>query len=404
MPELCVRCKGTKLLCGRKKCPLLEKARLLAGLKPERHMDAASPPSVFVGRVGYPKVFVGPMIAKDDNPEVLGSPENWSSKSLDEIARMMAKMIRTKELINVHQAKNPNRDLQDMQVAAMSKASVEMEVKFKKNPKAEVSWNDITTPHGLSGELEDFKLVENPRVPRKIDEVANDEMKATDALFYLYSHGIPISKLYNLLSIGVLGINRKLVPTRWSITATDDTIGKALIGKVKAYLEISDYLIFESYKYGNRYEILLIPGEWEFDNIEIYDPGCIWVTGGESPVIISDYEPYDGRKNYASNIEGAYYSARLGVLEYLEKIKKQAKVLVVREITPDYWIPVGVWQIRENVREAMKMKPMKFETLNDALKEVDRRLNVKGEWKKKSELLARIRSREALMRWIPRGK
>ena len=179
-------------------------------------------------------------------------------------------------------------------------------------------------------------------------------------------------------------------------------MGIALIAKIKDYKELSDYILFEYYNHGNKYEVLLLPGEWEFDMVEVYDPGCIWVTGGENPVFMEDYEPYEGRTKYASNITGAYYAARLAVLEYLQRIKRQGKVLVVREITPEYWMPVGVWQIRENVREAMKTRPMHFDMLGEVLEEIDKRLNVKREWRKKSELLARIRSREALMRWIPK--
>ncbi len=401
MPELCVKCKGTKLLCGRPKCPLLERARVLASLKNiSRIIDANSPPSVFVGRIGYPKVFVGPLVAKTEDASFLDLPEAWYGKPLEEILQMRSQLIRGKEEMRIDWAKDPPRHLYEMQLAVMAKNSVEMELAFKKEPKTEVSWNDITAPHGPSGEILGLELVDNPKIPRKVDEVVNDEMKAGEALFYLYQHGIPVSKLTNLLSIGTLGIDKKLVPTRWSITATDDTLGKALIARVKDFQEIGDYLLFESYYLGNRFEVLLIPGKWEFDNVEIYDPGCIWVTGGERPVILADYEPYEGRTSYADNVTGAYYAARLAVLEYLAKIKRQAKALVVREITPEYWAPVGVWQIRENVRRAMASKPVKFDSLEAALNEIDRRLEVKREWRKSSELLARIRSREALRRWM----
>lgn len=56
-------------------------------------------------------------------------------------------------------------------------------------------------------------------------------------------------------------------------------------------------------------------------------------------------------------IAGAYFAAKLGVAEYLAKIKRQSGVLVLREIRPEYSIPVGVWQVREGIRNAMKMKP-----------------------------------------------
>ena len=34
-----------------------------------------------------------------------------------------------------------------------------------------------------------------------------------------------------------------------------------------------------------------------------------------------DYEKYDGMKHYAYECVGGYYASRLGVLEYLNKIK-----------------------------------------------------------------------------------
>ena len=245
-----------------------------------------------------------------------------------------------------------------------------------------------------------MELAENPKIPRKVEKVTNDEVKSTDALEYLYNHNVPVSKLSSILSIGMLGIDKRLVPTRWSITATDDTLGKRLIEKIKEYNTISNYLLFESFYLGNRFEVLFIPGEWEYENIEIYDPGCIWVTNGEDPIILQDYEPYDGRTKYADEITGAYYAARLGALEYLNRVKRQAKVLVVREITPEYWLPVGVWEIRENVRNAVKNRPANFDSLSKAIDEIDNRLVIKVDWRSKLELLSRIRSREALRRWM----
>ena len=61
--------------------------------------------------------------------------------------------------------------------------------------------------------------------------------------------------------------------------------------------------------------------------------------------------------NHPPNIAGAYFAAKLGVSEYLLKNKIQSGVLIFREIRPEYAIPVGVWQVREGIREAMKQKP-----------------------------------------------
>ena len=51
----------------------------------------------------------------------------------------------------------------------------------------------------------------------------------------------------------------------------------------------------------------------------------------------------------------------------LNNERRQAGVVIMREAHPGYIMPVGVWNVRESVRESLKQKPTKFDTLNDAL-------------------------------------
>ena len=45
----------------------------------------------------------------------------------------------------------------------------------------------------------------------------------------------------------------------------------------------------------------------------------------------------------------------------------QAGSIVLREIRPEYSIPVGVWQVREGVRSALTCRPVVSESLHDSL-------------------------------------
>jgi hypothetical protein len=85
--------------------------------------------------------------------------------------------------------------------------------------------------------------------------------------------------------------------------------------------------------------------------------------------MFSDWEGNDRRTTYAQ-IGGCYYAARLAVCEQLVKERRQATVIVLREAHPGYIMPVGVWQVRENVRNAMRQKPSLCKTLNEALERV----------------------------------
>ncbi len=71
----------------------------------------------------------------------------------------------------------------------------------------------------------------------------------------------------------------------------------------------------------------------------------------------------------------------MGVVEYLAKKKIQAGVVILREIRPEYAIPVGVWQVREGIREAMKQNPVIVDTFDNAFLLASKKMSIsKSEW------------------------
>ena len=80
----------------------------------------------------------------------------------------------------------------------------------------------------------------------------------------------------------------------------------------------------------------------------------------------SDHEDARGI-NHAPAIAGAYHASKLAVAEHLYERKMQAGSIVLREIRPEYSIPVGVWQVREGVRSALTCRPVVSESLHDSL-------------------------------------
>ena len=198
-----------------------------------------------------------------------------------------------------------------------------------------------------------------------------------------------VTKIQRAFSVGAFGLekNRKLVPTRWSITAVDDIIGKDLLKEVKTFPEINEYRVYESVYLDNVFEILMIPAQWSYESMEAWFPGTTWNPNGTSTAIFSDWEGNNGRTTYAA-IGGCYYSARLAVCELLLKERRQATVVVLREARPGYIMPVGVWQVRENVRNAMRQTPFKFNKLDESLKFIGERFEIPlKRWINQSELI-----------------
>ena len=164
-----------------------------------------------------------------------------------------------------------------------------------------------------------------------------------------------------------------MVPTRWSITATDDTISKQHLEKIRYFPEINQITLFSGNFVGNYIEILILPGRFSFEAIEAWQ-GESTFNQEHHTQFSQDYEGFFGRKKYASNVTGGYYAMRLPLTEHLTKIQRQATVLVVREIRPEYYAPLGVGIVRETTRRALTNPPKTFDTIEDALKDIQKRL------------------------------
>jgi len=315
---------------------------------------------------------------------------------IEDIISMRSRMVRANTNFHVKDARSKeNPLLVKAQELALSRKPVDTEAWFFKAPKQELKFDAVLTPMGPSGLVKNFELAENPNVPKKVDYLVYDtDALAKDAVLELYKGDIPAEHITRLFSIGLLGKERKIVPTRWSITAVDDMAGKELADRIKDFPWVSEIQLFSGTHFGNHFEVLILPRAYAFELIEIWLPKAVW--SGESSWIGEDSEGYDGKKGY-SPLAGGYYASRLPVLEYLTEIKKQASVFVLREITPDYWAPLGVWVVREGMRKALRNPPKKFDSLEAAVSDLAGRISTpKAEWMQQAKMLSDFRFQTTL--------
>jgi hypothetical protein len=377
----CVACKGGKFLCGKTRCPLLVRANFYLKTMPLINgldVDGASPPSVFIGRIGYPYVYAGPMVPPvHEDTSLMDIPELWFGKSMDEIVGFRSMLVRGMHRVNVWRFREAGQIMEQTRELAMSVDSVDVELALMKPPRRSLVLDDDVQPFGPSAPVRDLR-VGNARWDHKIEKAFYDtDLKAVDAVKGLYSDSVMVTKIQRAFSVGAFGLeqNRRLVPTRWSITAVDDILSKNLREKVKTYPEINEYRVYESRYLDNIFEVLMLPQAWSYEAMEAWYPGTIWNPTGKNVMIYGDWEGHEGRTTYAS-IGGCYYAARLAVCELLEKERRQATVIVLREAHPGYIMPVGVWQVRENVRNAMRQAPSKFRTLDEALLHISNQFQI----------------------------
>ncbi len=348
-------------------------------------LDGSSPPSVFVGSYGYPKVSVGPMVPPmHGDTTLLDSPELWVGKSLEEIVNFRLSLIRGIKNISINE---PNgRYIENLHEVAMSSRPIDSELQFYKNPKPVASIDGESAPFGPVGEVASAKF-SSTSSDKSIQRAYYDhDLKAQDAVVSLYNRGIEISKIQKCFSVGMFGKKRKLVPTKWSITATDSIIAESLVSEILEFDLIDSCRVFSHDHLGNLFSVVLFPHRWLFENQEAWHTGNGIGFGSD----IEDAKGID----HPPVTAGAFFAAKLGVAEYLLEKKCQASALVLREIRPEYAVPVGVWQIREAIRSAMKNEPYIAENFDDGVTFAAKRMSVsKSEWLSKGDMLSMLKQK-----------
>ncbi|MBI2133905.1 hypothetical protein HYU11_04440 [Candidatus Woesearchaeota archaeon] len=337
-------------------CPVCSRKAMFGKLKERLSKESffGSFPAPFIGRFGYPDVNVGllsPGFVSDD-AWAYDSPSFWADRNLgiSEVVDYRSGLVNSRSKASV---RGNDRIIGIAQEVALSSVPVDLDVSFS-SPVFSLGFSQFNAPVGPAVSLKKAQLASNPKIHHKVERVFSDSgWKSVDAVDYLFSSGFNVDFLSRVLSVGALGLKsgRRLVPTRFSITAVDDIVGKRLIDGVKGFSQVNDFMAFFGGYLGNYYLVLFFPDVWGYELFESYEKGDDFST---------DFESYFGRKSYAQECAGGYYAARLPILEKLNSMRRQASVLVIRVITSEYLLPLGVWVCREAVRKAISNPPLSF--------------------------------------------
>lgn len=376
---LCASCKG-RGFCGLPRCPITAQFHARTGMKPiTSYMGAA--PSVFVGSYAYPSVQAGPLLLSDSD-----QPTEWLARgfSIDDVVNLRSATIAARAPVD--------RVRDAMAEVALSERPVDVEVAFSRPVEPDLRFDGVLTPIGRSGPVRQLDVLDNPVVPRVVERVAGDaDLTATEGLGELYRADVDVYHLTDLLSAGTLGRAPRVVPTRWAITAVDDTLGRLAKRELVRCPSIEEVLVFGATLYGNTIAVLLAPGGWRFEMVECWRAHSLWTHDHDAVTVDGE----GTKKSGYSPIAGAYYSARLAVTDHLLSIRRQARALVLRSVTGEYWAPLGTWVVREAARQAMRVAPARFATLEEGAAALDL-LYGDATWRAKSSLLPRIRSERTL--------
>jgi hypothetical protein len=318
-------------------------------LKPTKELEGYAS-GVIVGEKNYPQVRTH-SISNENLTSSYFNNSNLVKENYSKIIKEKARNI-LGSTNQIYVKKTDDRIKKELEDIYKSKKAIEFNSEYEK----ELTFDKLIVNKvaGIGGSKNNIKSVtatENTSTSKHIEKYTENDIKSREAMLSLYKIGINENQIINLLALGTFGIqiNKKLVPTRWSISAYDKTIESYLHKKILDYKIISSYEIYTYEDKGNKFTIIILPESLSFENFEM-------MKGNK----LIDYVNYNNKLGYKEpNTAGGFYSSKVAANEFLEKRKLQAACIVLRDIT-DYELHLGVVFVRESVRECLKGKPIVF--------------------------------------------
>ena len=127
-----------------------------------------------------------------------------------------------------------------------------MDVAFEKPVAFSLNFDGTVAPVGFTGSVKTLEIAGNRRVERVVDRITSDiDIGATEAFIELKDSAIDVYRISVLMTAGLLGRRRKFVPTRWAITAVDDTLSGQLKKEIARYPPVEEIRLFTAEIFGN---------------------------------------------------------------------------------------------------------------------------------------------------------
>lgn len=304
--------------------------------------------SAIVGEKNYPYLSTH-NISNEDKTSSYKYTSELVKKPYEEIFKSKAKNILGST--NPLYVKKPKeRILDELSSIYKAKNITQFSSEFDKEIKfTKLVTNKVAGIMGSKNNLIKLESTQNTSTSKQIEKYTSEDIKAKEAIISLYEKGINEHQIINILALGGFGIdiNKKLVPTKWSISAYDQTIERYLHKKILDYQVIQDYEIYCYEDKGNFFYILLLPEVFTGEVVEAWDN-----------IVERDYVSIDNKLHKSEpETAGGFWATKCGVHEFLHKRKKQAAYISLRYIK-DYEIPLGVVFVRECIRQALSRGPV----------------------------------------------
>lgn len=327
-----------------------------------RQLTVFTPPGLHIETAKYPILMAGVLASPEpsDFLSIFDHPEAWHGLDREAVLSMRRQLYRILVPVDAREM-HPRNTIEVLQTLALSVSPVALEIDSPSLPPRDLQPMGALLPSSPIVHAQSFELVSEPEISRVAQRITERDIPASEGIWMLFDYDYSLDQAARLMSVGLLGRlqNRRMIPLKGAYKAVIDTFVNRAVMELMDCPQAATSRVHMGTLFGDRFTVLLTPGESRVDYVRIETAGNR-ISRGVS-IESSRHPDFDAKTSvYADHARYSAYSALIS-----EKATSHVTIFHLSKNAKNQVL--GPWIARAGVKETLQTDPVILDDRADVL-------------------------------------
>jgi hypothetical protein len=349
-------------------------------------MTVFSPPGICVKSGKYPMLEAGFLASTEplEHLSIYDFPEAWQGLDRDTIFTMRRHLYRFLYPVDARSLQ-PEGVVRSLQEIALSVRPIALRVEGESLQLRRLQLRNGQLPSGNDVTIKSVELLSEPETSKVAERITEQDISAAEGIWRLLDYDYSLDQVVRLMSVGLLGKKgtRRIIPTRSSYKATINAFIDRSVMELIESPSVTAYELYMSTLFGDRFAVLLHPGEARVDYLRM-DIVRDRMTRGFS---------FEGLRQWPTDPKTSVFSdhARFSVYKNLVRRNQCCHATIFHMSKEPRNQLLGPWVARAGVQETLSSEPVKLDNKDNAVELLETLLEPDfSAWAHETPLLDRL--------------
>jgi hypothetical protein len=349
-------------------------------------MTVFSPPGICVKSGKYPMLDAGFLAAYEplEHLSIYDYPDSWQGLDRETIFSMRRYLYRFLLPVDAR-SMQPEGVIRALQEIALSVRPIALRVEGESLLPRRLRLRSGQLPSSNDVMIKSIEFLSDPEISKVAERITDQDIPAAEGIWRLLDYDYSLDQVVRLMSIGLLGRKktRRIIPTRSAYKATINAFIDRAVMELIESPNISSYEIYLGNLFGDRFVVLLNPGEARVDYLTIDASGTRTARGFA----------FEGLREWPTDPKTSVYSdhARFSLYRNLVRRKQRCHATIFHLSKDPRNQLLGPWIARAGVNEALASNPVNLDNKDNVFEVLETLLEPSfSVWANRTPLLNRL--------------